>query len=149
MSETITYSDFQDSDFESLFQMGCKLWKDTEETELRRLLTEVMERKNQRIFLAKMNNMNVGFSMFSIRTDYVEGASQSPTGYLEGIFVESDFRNKGIAREFVRLGEAWCKAQGCIQIGSDTWLTDKDSRNFHKKVGFWEEDEIVHFLKDL
>src|SRR5690606_32822731 len=97
MSETITYSDFQDSDFESLFQMGCKLWKDTEETELRRLLTEVMERKNQRIFLAKMNNMNVGFSMFSIRTDYVEGASQSPTGYLEGIFVESDFRNKGIA----------------------------------------------------
>ncbi|MEQ8336235.1 MAG: GNAT family N-acetyltransferase [Cyclobacteriaceae bacterium] len=150
MSESINLSEFQDSDFDSLLQMALKLWQDFSEAELRRLLKEAHTWGAQKIIMAKNNDdKNIGFAIFTIRREYVEGAKQSPTGYLEGIFVEADFRKKGIAKELVKLGEQWAKANGCIQMGSDTWLADKASRKFHQRIGFWEEEEVVHFLKDI
>lgn len=150
MNESITYQEFQDPDFDSLLIMSQKLWKDVEEAELDRLLKEAIESEKYRIWTAKsLRRKDVGFAVFSIRTDYVEGASGSPTGYLEGIYVEQEYRSKGIAKDFIKLGEDWCKKNGCTQLGSDTWLSDVESRNFHKKLGFWEEDELVHFLKNI
>lgn len=150
MLKNIRYNQYQNSDFDTLLRMSQKLWKDIDKNDLVKLLEQTTNADKFNIILAKdSDDQNVGFSIFSIRTDYVEGAKKSPTGYLEGIFVEQNYRKLGIAREFLRLGESWCKEKGCSQIGSDTWLTDKESRNFHKKVGFWEEEEVVHFLKDL
>lgn len=150
MTGQIKYGDFEDSDFESLMKMSQKLWTDFDENELKELLKKTYQSDRQKILVAKTSNQErVAFSIFSIRTDYVEGAVQTPTGYLEGIFVEPAFRKTGIAKEFIQLGEKWCKENGCRQIGSDTWLTDTASRRFHKSVGFWEEEELVHFLKDI
>jgi len=150
MTQKISYIDFDHSDFVPLMEMGKTLWPDFDKDELEHLLKYTTESKKFKILLAKVRiNKSVGFSIFSIRTDYVEGASISPTGYLEGIFVKPEFRKSGIAKEFLRLGEKWCKDNGCTQIGSDTWLSDKQSRAFHIKVGFWEEEEIVHFLKNI
>ena len=146
----ISYSDFESQDFEALFKMSRKLWKDFEESELKSLLKETVDQGKYKILMAKLaDGQNVGFSMFSIRTDYVEGAKKSPTGYLEGIYVMPEHRKSGVAKEFLQIGEKWCKQKGCIQIGSDTWLNDRESRAFHKKMGFWEEEEIVHFLKNI
>jgi len=148
--ERISYIEFEDKEFEPLLQMSLKLWTDYEKEELISQLKQTTQQKKNKIYLAKAaDGKRIGFSIFSLRTDYVEGADQSPTGYLEGIFVEPDHRGDGIAREFIKMGESWCKAHGCTQMGSDTWLTHKESRAFHKKVGFWEEEEIVHFLKDI
>lgn len=150
MKEQITYQPFEDSDSEPLIKMCKKLWKKFDEEDLQKLLVQMGQKSKQKILLAKTtNNKNVGFAIFSIRIDYVEGAEKTPTGYLEGIFVEPEYRKMGMAKEFVRLGEKWCKKNGCSQIGSDTWLTDTESRKFHKSVGFWEEDELVHFLKNI
>ncbi|GAB3658069.1 GNAT family N-acetyltransferase [Echinicola sediminis] len=150
MSAKILYHTFVDTDFEPLLIMSQKLWKDIDREELKKLLLQRLGSEKQKILIAKTSNDEyLGFSIFTLRTDYVEGAKQSPTGYLEGIFVEPAFRKMGIAKEFVLLGEAWCKENGCSQIGSDTWLSATASRNFHKKMGFWEEDELVHFLKNI
>ncbi|MCB0665934.1 MAG: GNAT family N-acetyltransferase [Saprospiraceae bacterium] len=150
MKEKISYLEFERSDFVPLLKMAKKLWADFKEDELQHLLEKSTESQKYRIIIAKNPlEESVGFSIFSIRTDYVEGADKSPTGYLEGIFVEPEFRKLGIANKFIQLGEKWCKEKGCSQIGSDTWLTDKESRAFHLKVGFWEEEEVVHFLKNI
>lgn len=146
----ITYNIFQNSDFESLLKMGLQLWKEYQKNELKRQLNIVCLAENHQILIAKVNHeIPIGFSIFSIRHDYVEGADKSPTGYLEGIYVEEEFRNNGIAKEFMKRGEQWLKSNDCSQIGSDTWLNDTESRKFHKKIGFREEDELVHFLKDI
>jgi aminoglycoside 6'-N-acetyltransferase I len=148
--EQIRYLDFESKDFEQLVKMSQKLWLDFEEQELESLLKEITKLKKNKILMAKNSEgKNVGFSIFSIRTDYVEGADKSPTGYLEGIYVEPEYRKNGIAKEFLQIGEKWCKEKGCTQIGSDTWLANKQSREFHRKIGFWEEDELVHFLKNI
>tara|TARA_Y100001949_G_scaffold115454_1_gene98131 strand:- start:461 stop:913 length:453 start_codon:yes stop_codon:yes gene_type:complete len=149
MEAPIDYTEFQDSDFDALLWMGLKLWKDFDEAELKKLLEEAPSWGAQKIYIARHKEKQVGFAIFTIRKEYVEGAKQSPTGYLEGIFVETDYRKSGIARKFIELGERWAKENGCIQMGSDTWLTDTQSRKFHKNVGFWEEEEVVHFLKDI
>lgn len=146
----ISYGEFEISDFISLVKMSLKLWTDFEKGRLEKLLEQTVKSEKNKVYIAKDRaDKPVGFSIFSIRTDYVEGASQSPTGYLEGIFVEPEYRKMGIAREFIRWGEKWCRDRGCTQIGSDTWLTATESREFHKKVGFREEEEVVHFLKDI
>ncbi|MDN3669063.1 GNAT family N-acetyltransferase [Echinicola jeungdonensis] len=146
----IAYFQFENSDFDQLLKMSQKLWKDFDKAQLENLLKQTTQSEKYNILIAKdPKGKCVGFSIFSIRTDYVEGAEKSPTGYLEGIFVEAEFRKMGMAKEFLRIGEFWCKEKGCTQIGSDTWLNDKESREFHKRVGFWEEEEVVHFLKNL
>lgn len=150
MSEKISYSDYTSSDLVSLLEMGKKLWPDFSRDEIEQLVNKSEVSRKFRIIMAKhLPVENVGFAIFSIRTDYVEGSVKSPTGYLEGIYVKPSYRKQGIARAFLRMGEKWCKEKGCTQMGSDTWLTDQPSRAFHKKVGFWEEEEVVHFLKNI
>ena len=149
MKQEIHIQEFKKDDFDSLLAMSKKLWPDFEPDELNNLLSGSVTSGKEMIWIAKVNRQVAGFVIFSIRTDYVEGAAKSPTGYLEGIYVEESFRKMGIAKEFVQIGEAWCKTKGCTQVGSDTWLTNEESRAFHQKIGFWEEDELVHFLKDI
>ena len=145
----ITYTPITPNDHSAFLAMAQKLWKDVEDHEVTRLLEENSQAK-QHILLAKTEDLHpIGFAIFSIRTDYVEGASHTPTGYLEGIFVEKEFRNQDIARSFVQLGEEWCRSHGCTQLASDTWVTDTRSRAFHQAVGFKEEDVLVHFIKDI
>jgi aminoglycoside 6'-N-acetyltransferase I len=145
----ITYTPITPEDHSAFLAMAQKLWKDMDNHEVTRLLEQTSTSK-QYIILARTNDsLPIGFAIFTIRAEYVEGASQSPTGYLEGIFVEEGFRRKDIARTLVGLGEDWCKSQGCVQMGSDTWVTDKRSRAFHEAIGFNEEDILVHFIKDI
>lgn len=150
MNTSFSFQEFDSQDFDSLLKMSLKLWTKVAESDLRNLLKQVHVRKHQKILISKNSEKeNIGFAIFSIRTDYVEGSKNTPTGYLEGIFVEPDFRKHGIAKRLVELGEAWLKENACTQIGSDTWLTATASRDFHKKMGFREEEELVHFLKDI
>ncbi len=150
MKSTITYTKFKDSDFQGFFKMAAKLWKSYSKSELKIKLKRVTTSKKYIIYLAKNEKGKpVGFSIFSVRTDYVEGAKKSPTGYFEGVFIKKNYRSLGIGKAFLQMGEKWCKKKKCTQLGSDTWITNEKSRRFHKSSGFWEVDELVHFLKDI
>ncbi len=150
MKSQITYRAAEEVDFPALLKMGEQLWTKIKKDELATHLHNACNAENKKVILAfTPEEEAAGFSVFSIRTDYVEGATTSPTGYLEGIFIEADFRKMGIAKNFIQQGEVWCKEKGCTQLGSDTWLTATESRKFHKRMGFREEDELVHFLKDI
>ena len=133
-----------------LQNMCLKLWPDFDGREIQEKFLQDIERGKGSIFLTlNETQVAIAFAIFALRNEYVEGAVQSPTGYLEGIFVEEIYRKNGIATELVKLGERWCKEKGCVQMGSDTWMNNVSSRVFHKKIGFWEEEEVVHFLKNL
>ncbi len=135
--------------FDDLFEMNQLLLTNMNTKDLEDLLNEWTKLDKVKIFMAQVNTENIGYAIVSIKSDYVEGAKQSPTGYLEGIFVKETHRKKGVAKALVKEGEKWCKSSGCHQMGSDTWVSHNDSRAFHKKIGFWEEDVLVHFLKDI
>ncbi len=148
-SNNILYEEISHDDFDAWLEMSQKLWTDYEHDNLKTDLKKIQKDENQKVFIAKNNDDPIGFINLSIRTDYVEGSDGSPTGYLEGIFVEKNYRKQGIAKQLIEHGQEWLRSKKCSQIGSDTWLTHNDSQQFHKKVGFWEEERLVHFLKDI
>lgn len=150
MKESITYEECHETDFDTLLAMSSKLFKDSDGAELKMMIEQSFASNHIKVLVAKASDQAIlGFAIVSIRRDYVEGAEKSPTGYLEAIYVESDYRKEGIAKHLVATGEKWLKENNCTQIGSDTWLTDTRSRKFHQSIGFWEEDELVHFLKNI
>ncbi len=68
--------------------------------------------ENHNFFLKYENDIPVSFAQCQLSNDYVEGTGTSPAGYLEGIFVKEDYRNKGYARELLAECEAWAKERG-------------------------------------
>ena len=107
------------------------------------------EKMFQDQFLYMRGDCAAAFLSLSARRDYVEGTYSSPVGYIEGIYVEPEFRNLGIARELTEFAKAWSKQKGCTELASDCYLSNNDSRKFHNAVGFEEAGVIVHFVMKL
>lgn len=136
-------------DAQLLASLAMNVWK---ESSLKELVAEFkqMTKSNEAVaFLLLKNEQAVGFAQCQLRHDYVEGTDMSPVGYLEGIFVEQEFRHKGYASELVLKCEEWAKTKGCLQIASDCELDNIDSLAFHLKVGFTEANRIICFTKQL
>lgn len=135
---------------EQLLQMASDLWKeDYSETEMKSFFDEAMNSDKYRILLYVADNIPSAFIFLSIRTDYVEGAESSPTGYLEGIYVKPEFRKSGIAGKLLSEGEKWLIEKGCKQIGSDAYIDNKISHAFHLNIGFKEAGRLVTFIKNI
>lgn len=75
-----------------LAALAAKLWPHHSKEELSEEFCEFLSCGI--IFAAFEDSQMVGFAQCSLRNDYVEGCSHSPVGYLEGIFVLEDYRQK-------------------------------------------------------
>ena len=135
-------------DFDELLTMSRRLWKNTPEDQIIKDLHTTLEAKNAEILIARQEEV-AGFITVSIRTEYVEGCTSSPVGYIEAIYIKDQFRLEGIARSLVQAGEDWARQKGCTEMGSDTWLWNKEAQAFHLSVGYKEEDTLVHYIKRL
>lgn len=139
----------QPAHLEELVTMGIDLWPDYIADDLRITFKEVLNSEKFRVLFYSLQGEFVGFIYVGIRTDYVEGSDASPTGYVEGIYVKPAFRRQGISRKLLQAGEQWVKAKGCTQMGSDIYLTNTVSYDFHTSVGFKEAGRLIAFIKDL
>lgn len=139
----------ENSNLDEVTNLALKLWPDNSWEHLRTEFEELLESEKDNVYLAIVEGIYVGFIHMSLRNDYVEGSYACPVGYVEGIYVDQKFRNKGISKKLVEAGEQWSKSLGCSQIASDTELDNYGSQEFHKKIGFREASRIVAFIKDL
>ena len=89
-----------------------------------------------------------GFAEVSIR-DRVDGSTSARVAYLEGWYVESDLRGKGLGRKLVEAAERWATAQGLTEIASDAELDNTAGLEAHEALGFRETFRLAHFLKRL
>ena len=147
--DTISITYYDPSYFEEWFAMTSLLYPDSDPEELREDLEKIEQNPFYRSFIAKKGDETIGFITLSVRTDYVEGARTSPVGYMEAIYVRTDFRADGVARLLFEQGETWLREQECTEIGSDTWLWNEAAQEFHLKLGFKKEDVLVHYIKKL
>ena len=90
----------------------------------------------------------VGFAELSIRA-YAEGCETDRVAFLEGWYVEPEYRGRGAGRALVEAAEAWATAQGCTEFGSDALIENTASAAAHAAVGFEEVAQIRCFLKRL
>ena len=132
-----------------LAKMASKIWDNDSIDELTNEFIDMVDNSNSVCFIKYIDDKPIGFANASLRNDYVEGTETSPVGYLEGIYVEKEYRKHNFARELVKTCENWAKDLGCKEFASDCELENDASLAFHLAIGFIEANRIICFKKDL
>ena len=138
-----------EKDIRILAELAIQMWDSASLSELEKDFLNIVNSRNSGCFIRYSEDTPTGFAQCSLRKDYVEGTSTSPVGYLEGVYIIDEYRNKGYARELVSACEKWAKDMGCSEFASDCELTNENSLRFHLSVGFDEVNRIICFRKDI
>lgn len=136
-------------DISRLTDMALKLWPDNDWDELFEEMKEIIAMDDAAVFILAEDGKDAGFAQCQLRNDYVEGTDTSPVGYLEGIFVDENFRGRGFAADLLRECEKWTREMGCSEIASDCDIDNEASFRFHLKHGFIEVNRIICFSKKI
>jgi len=137
-------------DLNSVSEMALMLWPEGNTiSSLKEEISIIMADEKSVIFLARKNNVNVGFAHCQVRHDYVEGTNTSPVGYLEGFFVQEKHRSYGIGTKLIHACEEWLREKEILEIASDTEIINSASIRFHLHNGFSEVNRIVCFSKRI
>ena len=130
-------------------RLAHMLWPEVEENVLSDEFNKSVVNPRESVFTAVVDNEIIAFTHCTLRTDYVEGTESSPVGYLEAVFVLPEYRRCGVARQLVHYSEKWALSKGCTEFASDCEFTNKDSYDFHLRLGFKEANRIICFTKQL
>ena len=136
------------SDAVAVAALSLQLWPDHTMEEMTAEFAALLTSPEAAVFLAE-DGAPVGFAQCQLRHDYVEGASVSPTGYLEGVYVAPSHQHRGIAGQLLAACEVWAKAHGCTEFASDCEIDNAASLAFHLAKGFTEASRNIHFIKPL
>jgi len=136
-------------DIEQWLSMRTALWSATTEVQHRKemeFMVSVADR--YAVFVCEAQGSLVGLAEVSLR-EWAEGCGSSPVGYLEGWYVASHMRRRGVGTKLLKTAEDWARARGCTEMGSDTDLGNETSKAAHLKLGFQVAAQVVAFRKDL
>ena len=129
------------------------LWPHESEQELRLEAAAILERPDDQIALiARGENLAaIAFAEATLRRDYVNGCTTSPVGFLEGLYVDPEFRHRGIARKLCRAVEDWAASLGCSEFASDVHLHNEESQKAHEALDFEATDRwsITQSLRSM
>lgn len=126
-----------------------KLWSHSNISQLYKEFNELINNSKNAIFIYLIDEQPIGFAQCSLRYDYVEGCEYTPVGYLEGIFIEEKYRNKGYAKELVNACFQFALENDAHEFASDCEINNLESLQFHLKMGFDEVNQIRCFYKKL
>lgn len=138
-----------DTDIRVLAELAVQMWDESPIAELEKSFSKIVSSETAICFIKYADGIPIGFAQCSLRNDYVEGTDSSPVGYLEGVFVKEEYRNKGHAKELLLACQKWAKDMGCSEFASDCELTNINSLKFHLAMGFDEANRIICFRKDI
>ncbi|SFC90838.1 aminoglycoside 6'-N-acetyltransferase I [Bosea sp. CRIB-10] len=135
---------------EDWLELRRSLWPEPSAGSHRVDIRDLLDRSDSVAFLARDDDGRaIGLAEAALRHDYVNGCETSPVGFLEGIYVVSDQRSRGVARALCAAVEAWARASGCSELASDTGLTNTASQRAHAAMGFEETERVIYYRKRL
>ncbi|HKD80516.1 MAG TPA: GNAT family N-acetyltransferase [Candidatus Angelobacter sp.] len=143
------------SDLAALAKMCHLLWPDGPVEEHTRELTAFFS-GNARgslpltYFVADdPNHGPIAFIQVGLRSHAESCDPARPVGYVEGWFVQPEFRRQGIAAQLLEEAERWARSQGCREMASDSWIDNLVSESAHLALGFEIVDRCTHYRKQL
>jgi aminoglycoside 6'-N-acetyltransferase I len=136
-------------DLRFVAQLALALWPDNDAAELTTEMRALLEDEEVAIFLAYTQDECLGFAQCQLHRDYVEDTATSPVGYLEGIFVQEEWRSRGVGGRLLAACEEWAREHNCQEFASDCELENQGSLIFHERTGFKEVNRLICFVKKL
>ncbi|MDO4317126.1 MAG: GNAT family N-acetyltransferase [Lachnospiraceae bacterium] len=130
-------------------KLAIQMWDSAALSELETEIAETIGCENAVYFIKYAEDKPIGFAQCQLRYDYVEGTETSPVGYLEGIFIQEEFRHRGFAKELLQECEKWAKKKNCSKFASDCELNNTESLRFHLAMGFEEANRVICFRKGI
>lgn len=130
-------------------RMRQALWPDHTTEEFAGQSEEILNDPMQPVFVVERSDGKLGGFLEAGTRKYAEGCESSPVGFIEGWYVDEDFREQGIGKALVAVAEDWARSQGLTEMASDTWLDNEVSIQAHLKMGYKETERLVHFVKKL
>lgn len=101
------------------------------------------------LLVAELDGTVGGFVEVGLRS-HADGCDpRKPVGFVEGWYVAPDHRGGGAGRALIFAAEEWCRAQGCKELASDTWIDNEESQRAHEALGFQVVDRCVNYRKLL
>ena len=147
MSFTIRRATYEDKP--EWVRMRQGLWPEAPLDYLSLDLDTLLADENSAVFLASnADGRLVAFVEVGLR-EYAEGCETSPVGYILAWYVDPHVRGQKLGRELIQIAEQWAREKGCVEMASDTWLDNHASIQAHLKMGYYEVDRLVHFVKRL
>jgi aminoglycoside 6'-N-acetyltransferase I len=140
--------DLTQDDFDSWSRMRDELYSGLDAAHHRREMEWILGSKEHAAFLAVDAGRPAGLVEVSLR-NVVDGCIGGPVGYLEGLYLEPDWRGKGLGRELLAHAEAWCRDRGCAHMATDAELDNPEAQAFYERLGFERKWTVVQFLKPL
>jgi aminoglycoside 6'-N-acetyltransferase I len=139
-----------ETDISDWFRLRKLLWDQSTDAEHKVEMMDIYEHTDSQLVLVAETDQErlVGFLEASIRP-FVEDCHSDHVGYLEGWFVEPDYRKNGIGRKLVQTAENWAREKGCVEMASDAEIGNDSSLNAHQNLGYEETSRLVHLRKDL
>lgn len=139
-----------EKDFVQWLRLRKLLWEEATTEEHQAEMRDIYEHHDtQLVLVAEIGNEKlVGFLEASIRP-FVEDCHSDHVGYLEGWYVEPDFRQHGIGKKLVSMAEQWAKAHGCEEMASDSEIGNNLSVVAHSQLGYEETSRLIHWRKEL
>lgn len=146
----VTVRHLRETDIDEWFRLRKMLWDETEDDDHKSEMIDILDHHESQLVLFADTGSGrlIGFLEASIRP-YVEDCETDHVGYLEGWFIEPEFRKQGIGRELVRQAEIWAREKGCTEMASDAEIGNDRSLTAHLNLGYRETSRLVHLRKEL
>lgn len=140
----------RETDLNEWFRLRKLLWDASSDDDHKSEMLEIIEHpESQMILVADSGNGRLlGFLEVSIRP-FVEDCNSDNVGYLEGWYVDPEYRKMGIGSQLVASAERWALQKGCTEMASDAEIGNQLSLTAHQSLGYRETSRLVHLKKDL
>jgi aminoglycoside 6'-N-acetyltransferase I len=148
--EQVTVRPLRETDLDDWFRLRRMLWDESSDEDHKSEMLDILDHHESQLVLIAdaWSGRFVGFLEASIRP-FVEDCETDHVGYLEGWFVEPDYRKAGIGRKLVKQAETWAREKGCTEMASDAEIGNDRSLAAHLSLGYKETSRLVHLRKDL
>lgn len=140
----------EERDLSEWFRLRRALWDATGDDDHKAEMLDILEHTDSQLVLVADSGDGrlAGFLEASIRP-FVEDCESDNVGYLEGWFVDPEYRRRGLGRELVSAAERWAMSRGATEMASDAEIGNEPSLNAHVRLGYEETSRLVHLRKVL
>jgi aminoglycoside 6'-N-acetyltransferase I len=149
-SEKFRVRQLEEKDIDQWAKLRQHLWDGLSDEENSVKMTGNYEHSDTQLALVSESSEGnlIGFLEASVRP-FVEDCHSENVGYLEGWWIEPDYRRNGIGRNLVSAAEQWARGKGCEEMASDSELGNDLSLEAHLRLGYEETSRLVHLRKEL